>query len=404
MEDPHPRASPATARRPHLGVNAIYRMGRVLAALETYAGDARRGPRPTRSSGPPSLSVGRIEGGQSVNVVPDWCEIEVDRRLIPGEDAGADASSRSRGVPAPSVCGGLDGIEFGQPWVHMPPLSPRARPTGSSRSASAIAAATGRRPDVIGVPFGTDAGPLSAAGTALPRLRPRRHRPGPHQGRMDRARPGPPGRRGLLPDRPDPGPRLGRLTKVGRNHLQLGTSGIRRPATRRPLEEYFRYGEETPDQLEELIACGSSLQILPYRKRILRRCGVRGSTGPWIFGVGGIGRERGAKSSTCSASGTLFRIRCSQFSFRLLIAQLLLGFPVGGEASEATDERSVGIRRGPYFQAWAFPSISVAIWRSSERMAGGQVGMLPEFEDGEVGASLDEEQPLRFGHLRRLHV
>ena len=37
--------------------------------------------------GPPTMSVGRIEGGQSVNVVPDWCEIEVDRRLIPGEDA-----------------------------------------------------------------------------------------------------------------------------------------------------------------------------------------------------------------------------------------------------------------------------------------------------------------------------
>ncbi len=38
-------------------------------------------------SRPAQLSVGRIEGGQSVNVVPDWCEIEVDRRLIPGEDA-----------------------------------------------------------------------------------------------------------------------------------------------------------------------------------------------------------------------------------------------------------------------------------------------------------------------------
>ena len=32
------------------------------------------------------MSVGRIEGGESVNVVPDWCEVEVDRRLIPGED------------------------------------------------------------------------------------------------------------------------------------------------------------------------------------------------------------------------------------------------------------------------------------------------------------------------------
>ena len=36
--------------------------------------------------GPPTLSVGRIEGGSSVNTVPDRCRIEVDRRLISGED------------------------------------------------------------------------------------------------------------------------------------------------------------------------------------------------------------------------------------------------------------------------------------------------------------------------------
>src|SRR4051794_17200866 len=69
---------------PHLGVNAIYRMARVVAALADQASElAASAPHPVL--GPPSLSVGRIEGGQSVNVVPDWCEIEVDRRIIPGE-------------------------------------------------------------------------------------------------------------------------------------------------------------------------------------------------------------------------------------------------------------------------------------------------------------------------------
>ncbi len=145
---------------PQLGDNAIYRMGRVLAALESYAESlSRSSAHPIL--GPPSLSVGRIEGGQSVNVVPDWCEIEVDRRMLPGEESArclddlkADLAQR---------LGGLVGIEFGPPWVDMPPLSPR-----SSRwlepLADAITAATGRRPDVLGVPFGTDAGPLNAAG------------------------------------------------------------------------------------------------------------------------------------------------------------------------------------------------------------------------------------------------
>ena len=72
---------------PQLGVNAIYRMGRVLDALVGYAG-ALAAATPDPIVGPPSLSVGRIEGGQSVNIVPDWCEIEIDRRLIPGEKPG----------------------------------------------------------------------------------------------------------------------------------------------------------------------------------------------------------------------------------------------------------------------------------------------------------------------------
>ena len=125
---------------------------------------AVRDRRPHPILGPPSLSVGRIEGGQSVNVVPDWCEIEVDRRLIPGEDAAAcleDVESAARA----SCLGGLDGDRV-RPALgaHAGPR-PAGRRNGSSPWATPIAAATGRRPEVLGVPFGTDAGPLSAAGT-----------------------------------------------------------------------------------------------------------------------------------------------------------------------------------------------------------------------------------------------
>src|SRR5205823_2563718 len=48
---------------PHLGVNAIYRMAAVVDALAAHAADLGRSePHPVL--GPPSLSVGRIEGGQ----------------------------------------------------------------------------------------------------------------------------------------------------------------------------------------------------------------------------------------------------------------------------------------------------------------------------------------------------
>jgi acetylornithine deacetylase/succinyl-diaminopimelate desuccinylase-like protein len=35
--------------------------------------------------GKPTLSIGTIQGGTKINVVPDRCEIEVDRRMLPGE-------------------------------------------------------------------------------------------------------------------------------------------------------------------------------------------------------------------------------------------------------------------------------------------------------------------------------
>jgi acetylornithine deacetylase len=150
---------------PHLGVNAIYRMAGVIQVLQEHAKElAESHPDPVL--GPPSLSVGRIEGGQSVNVVPDWCEIEVDRRIISGESA-TQCLTRVRDflIDRTGERAG-DWLEFLPPWVNMPALSPSE--TGSNEwigvVGRAIAGAIGRTPEVTGVPYGTDAGPLGAAG------------------------------------------------------------------------------------------------------------------------------------------------------------------------------------------------------------------------------------------------
>src|SRR5262249_49743046 len=66
---------------PEQGVNAIYRMGRLLQAIEKYAAHLRAS-RVDPLLGPATLSVGMISGGTSVNTVPDRCRIEVDRRVI----------------------------------------------------------------------------------------------------------------------------------------------------------------------------------------------------------------------------------------------------------------------------------------------------------------------------------
>jgi acetylornithine deacetylase len=147
---------------PHLGDNAIYRMSRVIDALRDYADRLGASP-PDSIVGPPSLSVGRVEGGQSVNIVPDWCQIEIDRRLIPGEDP-ARALEQARDFLADRL-GGLEGIEFGRPWVNMPPLVPRLDPWIEPLK-DAVKRVRGREPGVVGVPYGTDAGPLGSSGLA----------------------------------------------------------------------------------------------------------------------------------------------------------------------------------------------------------------------------------------------
>ncbi|HEY8531678.1 MAG TPA: M20 family metallopeptidase, partial [Limnochorda sp.] len=72
------------ASTPHLGVNAISRMSRVIQALEAHTFRAQH-----PLLGGPTLNVATIQGGEKTNMVPDRCQITLDRRLVPGETVAA---------------------------------------------------------------------------------------------------------------------------------------------------------------------------------------------------------------------------------------------------------------------------------------------------------------------------
>jgi acetylornithine deacetylase/succinyl-diaminopimelate desuccinylase family protein len=75
----------AHAGRPWLGINAIYKMARLVLRLEDYdEGILRKREHPLM--GHPSLAVTIINGGIQRNMVPDACKVHVDRRIIPGEE------------------------------------------------------------------------------------------------------------------------------------------------------------------------------------------------------------------------------------------------------------------------------------------------------------------------------
>lgn len=72
--------------RPHEGVNAIYGMSQILQVIQEYIKELPQFTPYHELCGGATLSVGRIYGGTSVNIVPHECIIEIDRRLVPGED------------------------------------------------------------------------------------------------------------------------------------------------------------------------------------------------------------------------------------------------------------------------------------------------------------------------------
>jgi acetylornithine deacetylase/succinyl-diaminopimelate desuccinylase len=97
----------AHSGRPELGENAIIAAGRLMSIFDARDQYLRAQTHPL--VGHASLSVTRIGGGVADNVIPEACEMTLDRRLLPGEtlddalaelDALLDLARRDHGVRA----------------------------------------------------------------------------------------------------------------------------------------------------------------------------------------------------------------------------------------------------------------------------------------------------------------
>ena len=80
---PHHRES-VHATNPDRGINAIVAMSKIIAALDAYHHQLAERTHPM--VGFPTCNIGLIEGGSTTNAVPDSCLVELDRRMIPGEN------------------------------------------------------------------------------------------------------------------------------------------------------------------------------------------------------------------------------------------------------------------------------------------------------------------------------
>lgn len=144
--------------RPSEGINAIYRMARVVQRLEEYAAWLPTSRPAHPLCGPATLSVGRIEGGSSVNVVPDFCTIEIDRRIIPGEE--------NDGAIQELIAYLSQNFDFeighDAPFCASPPLNDDLNGDLAAQLMTVIESVVGPR-QKVGVPYGTHASRMARA-------------------------------------------------------------------------------------------------------------------------------------------------------------------------------------------------------------------------------------------------
>jgi acetylornithine deacetylase/succinyl-diaminopimelate desuccinylase-like protein len=154
------RGKAAHSSKPWLGVNAVSNMARVVSKLEEDANslDCTRHP----LLGTATFNIGTIRGGTQINIVPDSCAIEIDRRLLPGEEPDEVWDYYRRFA---------ERLHDATPQLHAvverPLLQDLPLETSPSAPVAAVAsqvlADLGLDPEPIGVPYGSDASKLARA-------------------------------------------------------------------------------------------------------------------------------------------------------------------------------------------------------------------------------------------------
>ncbi|MHB8657283.1 MAG: M20 family metallopeptidase [Solirubrobacteraceae bacterium] len=108
----HGRA--AHSATPWLGDNAVLKAIDVFRTIQTLPFSRESSELFDR----PSINLGRIEGGDALNKVPDHCTMWVDVRYLPGQDPGSVLAQISE----------IPGIEVERTFIHPPVTVARSDP------------------------------------------------------------------------------------------------------------------------------------------------------------------------------------------------------------------------------------------------------------------------------------
>ena len=153
------RGRAAHSSKPHLGINAISKMARLLNQIETALTESYA-QREHPLVGPPTYSAGTIEGGSQVNFVPDRCRVAIDCRTVPGDSSASTLAEFQAIVDrATAEDPELDAL-VDLPFFTCGPVG-TAEDTAIVRAALAACRAALGSGTTGGVPFATDGSAFS---------------------------------------------------------------------------------------------------------------------------------------------------------------------------------------------------------------------------------------------------
>jgi acetylornithine deacetylase len=150
------RGVAAHSSDPTKGRSAISAMVKVVAALEEHFVPLARAEH--RLTGRAAASINVIRGGQAGNIIPDYCEIHCDRRLVPGEELDAVLADRDRV---------LAGLTVEHDGVYLAPPLPPETSASFHRWLQPAFSAHAIDGQGLGAPYATDASHYAAAGAPV---------------------------------------------------------------------------------------------------------------------------------------------------------------------------------------------------------------------------------------------
>ena len=152
----------AHGSRPDLGVDAIAKMGRVLVEIEQLGQRLLANPtHPLLQSG--SLHASLISGGQELSSYPQRCVLAVERRTIPGETAAAVAAEFQQLLDKIAASDPTFRVTL-RPGLFLTPMETSADSLIAQLVSQSATSVIGQTPEIMGVPYWTDAATLAQAG------------------------------------------------------------------------------------------------------------------------------------------------------------------------------------------------------------------------------------------------